>query len=692
LPRLTIDGREVELPEGATVLDGARELGIDVPTICHSDGAEPYASCFLCVVAVEGRSELVPACATPVGDGMRVSTGSEDIEGARRAALDLLLSDHVGDCEAPCTVGCPAGMNIPEMIRLIAAGRQDEAARVARERIPLSASLGRVCPRFCERVCRRGELDAPVNICELKRFAGEAGLADGFSEQPGADTGKSVAVVGAGPAGLTCAYHLRRTGHAVTVFEAEDEPGGAFRYAIPEFRLSAATAVAEAESIVRLGAEIKTGMRLGEDVSLKKLSKEFDAVFIATGAPVAVPAQMRGAKHAVSALEFLRAVGRGEPPSADEVGDVVVVIGADTACLDAARTARRLGASRVYVLWEGEPKKMPAPDHLLRAAEAERVEVASETGELLIREDDDNAADGGLVVARRAHPHADPIAASYVIAGGGRKADTALAESEGLAVSPRGVEADRRTCATGLKGVFAGGEAVTGPGAGVRAVAAGRRAAVSIDQFLRGDEVTGEGKEFNSRIGRLEGAERAAVLFGARTAERISGAKLAAADRPGAFAEVDLGLTADEARAEAGRCLDCDCTKKSACRLRDLASAHGAAQGRFKGERRSFVRDTTHEEIVHEPGKCILCGICVRVASEAHEARGITFLKRGFAVKVGGAFEDSIAEALKAAPLECAAACPTGAIALKRAGAPPAPSGPPPPPPAPAPAPEREPA
>jgi len=661
LPKLSIDGREVELPEGATVLDGARELGIDVPTICHIDGAEPCSSCFLCAVAVEGRKELVPACATPAADGMVVETNSEDVAGARRTALELLLSDHVGDCEGPCTVGCPAGMNIPEMIRLIAAGRREEAARVTRESIPLSASLGRICPRFCERVCRRGEVDEPINICELKRFAGEGALDSDFIEKPAAASGKSVAVVGAGPAGLSCACHLRRMGHAVTIFEAEDEPGGAFRYAIPDFRLPAATVLAEAESILRLGIEMKTGFRIGEDVSLKELRKDFDAVFVATGAPVPVAGKMRGAKEAVSALEFLSAVGRGEPVSAEELGDRVVVIGGDTPALDAARTARRLGATYVWALWEEAPGKMQAPDDLVCSAEAEHVEVATGTGELLVKRGDE-----GLVVARRAHPEADPLAASYVIASAGRKADTALAESEGLEVNPRGIEVDRRTLATNLEGVFAGGEAATGPGAGVRAVAAGRRAAASIDQFLCGAEVTGEAREFNSRIGRLEGAERAAILFGVRAADRSSGTEAPAAGRSCNFGEVVSVLTEEQAMAEAARCLDCDCIKKTDCRLRDLANEYGASQSRFKGERRSFSRDETHEEIVYEPGKCVLCGICVRVASEADEARGISFLKRGFAVKVGGAFEDSIREALRAAPVECAKACPTGAISLKR--------------------------
>ena len=153
--KLTIDGRETKVEAGATILDAAHKLGIEIPTVCHLEGVQPTGSCFVCAVQVDGLSNLVPACVAPAADGMVVTTDSEDIRIARRLALELLLSDHVGDCVAPCTMACPAKLDIPGFIGHIAAGRHRQALAVVKERIPLGAALGRICPRFCERVCRR---------------------------------------------------------------------------------------------------------------------------------------------------------------------------------------------------------------------------------------------------------------------------------------------------------------------------------------------------------------------------------------------------------------------------------------------------------------------------------------------------------------------------------------------------------
>ncbi|MFH1517025.1 MAG: FAD-dependent oxidoreductase [Pseudomonadota bacterium] len=265
--KLTIDSRCVEVEEGATILEAARKLGIEIPTLCHLDALPPVSSCFMCVVRVDNRPNLVPSCVAPAEDGMVVTATSDEILAARKTALELLLSDHVGDCVAPCTLACPAGMDIPAVIRHIRNGRFAEALTVIRRRISLPGVLGRICPRFCERVCRRGDLDEPIAICALKRFPADAvdlGAGALSKTQP---TGKRVAVLGAGPAGLSAAFYLLQEGHACTVYDAHPEPGGTLRYSIPEFRLSCEALDRDIAAIRQLGVEFRLNTRIDDEAT-----------------------------------------------------------------------------------------------------------------------------------------------------------------------------------------------------------------------------------------------------------------------------------------------------------------------------------------------------------------------------------------------------------------------------------------
>jgi len=225
----------------------------------------------------------VPSCATVAADGMEVESETEEVREARRAALELLLSDHLGDCVGPCHAVCPAHMDIPRMIRQIAAGRLRDALITVKEQIALPAVLGRICPAPCEKGCRRGQHDAPLAICLLKRFAADVDLATPQPWLPERKpaTGKRVAVVGAGPTGLAAAWHLLQDGHAVTVFDDHEKPGGMLQYAVPEDRLPRHALDAEIAVIGKLGAEFRLGTRVG---SAAELRGQFDAVLLAVGA------------------------------------------------------------------------------------------------------------------------------------------------------------------------------------------------------------------------------------------------------------------------------------------------------------------------------------------------------------------------------------------------------------------------
>lgn len=545
MPKVTIDNRTIDVAEGTTILQAAATLGIAVPTLCHLKGFAPDPMCYVCVVQVEGRREMSPSCATVVVDGMSICTDSQDVLTARRTALELMLSDHTGDCVAPCSLACPAHLDNADFIYQMTRGDDRRALEIIKRKIALPASLGRICPRFCEKACRRKDLDQPVAICALRRFAADRDLEspEPYLPERAAASGKRVAIVGAGPAGLSAAFYLQQFGHAATLIEARDEPGGLFRWALAEWRLPNRVLDGEIEVVRRLGAEIRTGTRLGSDVSLEELRRDFDAVLLATGAEI-----------------------KGGAASYSEAG---------------------------------------------------------------------HAATGGEV-------------------------DLAFVSGLGLAAGPRGIKADRATQTTSQPGVFAAGNVVSGPNYGVQAIAAGRRAAVAIDQFVRGLAVTGEARHANVVMRDLGDEEKARFHAGADPAARVELGE-EGSDK------AQRGLDESEARTEARRCLDCDCGKRRHCALREQSGAAGASLSRFRGDRRPLARDASHAEIVYESGKCIQCGRCLRIAEAAREELGLTLIGRGFTVRTAVPLSGSLEAALRQTGRQCAEACLTGAISLKRA-------------------------
>ena len=555
MPKLFIDNRVVQVENGATILDAAGKLGIEIPTMCFLREYKASTSCMLCVVKVDGFSNLVPACGTIAEDGMRVDSDSEQVRQARRAALELLLSDHVGDCIGPCQITCPARMNIPLMIRQIAAGKLRDAIVTVKKDIALPAVLGRICPKPCERACRRAAFDEAVSICLLKRYVADVDLQSADPYLPGCKPtqNKKVAIVGAGPAGLAAAYYLQQDGFHCTVFDEHEEPGGMLRYAVPRRQLPGDVLDKEIALIEKLGVKFQGRTRIGTMLSMEDVRRDFDAVFVA--------------------------VGQLKP--------------ADAECM-------------------------------------------------------------------------------------------------GLETGPNGIAINPKTYQASLSGVFAGGDAVRNPrrfaspasaslvarrgsrqkrssGGTVRAVADGKEAAVSISQYLSGRTVTGTAKPFNTRIGKLKEDEIERFVACVSKIPRVK------PSREGG------GFTDTQAREEAARCLHCDCRKAESCKLRQYARDYGARPNRYKGERRLFVQyfgtpfrkkmakwePFQHPDVIYEPGKCINCGLCIQIAAEAGEELGLTFIGRGFDVRVAVPFDCSIAEALRNAASQCVSACPTGALAFK---------------------------
>ena len=225
---IKIDHKEVTVPEGISVLAAARLHGHEVPSICYREGKPHFSSCMICMVKDHKTSKLFASCSVKVQEGMDIITHDAEIEESRRTALELMLSEHTGDCEAPCQITCPAHMDIPLMNRLLAEGKFDEALKVVRKDIALPSVFGRICPAPCEGACRRRSVDKAVSICLLKRYSGDHEMEGNFKLQPekGAAKNKKIAIIGAGPAGLAAAYHLQVRGYQCDVYFRGKKPGG----------------------------------------------------------------------------------------------------------------------------------------------------------------------------------------------------------------------------------------------------------------------------------------------------------------------------------------------------------------------------------------------------------------------------------------------------------------------------------
>jgi NADPH-dependent glutamate synthase beta subunit-like oxidoreductase/ferredoxin len=677
---LTIDGRRIEVKAETTVLEAASRLGIRIPTLCHVPGIEPAASCFICAVRIEGRRTLAPACAMPVAEGMVVATASADVRAARQMALELLLSDHAGECVAPCAAECPAGLDIPGFVYGIATGDNRRSMEVIARRLALAGSLGRICPRLCERECRRSDFDQGLGIGALHRYAADVdgAAATRYLPRRAPSTGKWVAIVGAGPAGLAAAYYLLQKGHECTLFDGHPLPGGMLRYGIPSYRLPKDALDAEIETILRLGARLRMGERWGEHFTLKGLCDWHDAVFLAIGAQRAQGLGCVGEEYALAGTEFLRRVASGNPPPLG--GDVVVVGGGNTA-MDCARSAVRLGARSVRVLYRRGRQEMPCLMEEVEGAEAEGVQIDLLVAPVRLERNGESLS---LTCRRMTLGEADAsgrrravevegsdftIECSTAIAAIGQSVDVTLAKREGLEVTAWGIAANARTLATNLPRVFAGGDAVLGADLAVRAVTAGRMAAASIHQLLSGEAVTGEPALAGIAMRPVDDAERAALFRSIEKAARVRAPEIPMERRVAGFDEVESRLPEEDAAREARRCLTCGCRKADCCRVRELATEYGVDVYRFAGARRRFSQDLSHAEVIYEPGKCICCDACVRIASAADEEPGLAMIGRGFDVAVAVPFGEPLSSGLRKVARQCAEACPTGALALRTARA-----------------------
>ena len=472
---------------------------------------------------------------------------------------DEIRSNGVIENAFPCYKACPAGIDIPRYIRLIARGRPSAALAVIRERVPFPAALGRVCAAPCQKECRRGlDVDEALQIRMLKRFAADSGD-DSWKKQAKSlpPTGESVAIVGAGPAGLTCGYYLAKLGHKVTVFEALPQPGGMMRVGIPEYRLPRDILSDEIREIESTGVEIRLNSRVESVDSL--FEQGYRAIFLAIGAHREMRLGVEGEdlSGVIGCVEFLRRFNLGEGV---KVGDRVGVIGGGNVAIDSARAALRLGAKRVTIFYRRTKSEMPAQSEEVEQALEEGVEIIFLVAPSRVSRDDGNLK---LELTRMELGEPDssgrrrpvPIEGSEFVA----KLDTLIAAIGEQPDVPADFQVEvgrgntikaNEELSTSREGVFAGGDCQSGPALVINAIAAGRKAAQAIDRYLGGKGDIAE---------HLVPAEEAAIwLEDVAPTERLGKVShLPPGIRVKSLVEVEQGMDWETAVAEAQRCLQC---------------------------------------------------------------------------------------------------------------------------------------
>ncbi|MBR4075889.1 MAG: FAD-dependent oxidoreductase, partial [Lentisphaeria bacterium] len=391
--KFILDGKEVTAQPGETILAVAARNGIEIPTLCFNQKISKTTSCFVCVVKDVKTGKFLPSCSACPAPGQEIESSTDEVREMRRTALGLLLSEHTGDCEAPCTLACPAHANVEEYVRAGRKGDFLESLKIIKQRIPLPMSVGRVCPRFCEKDCRRNIDGKPVSINDVKRIAADLFYETYMEELPELN-GKKVAIIGAGPAGLSAAYYLRLQGVSSVLFDQQPEAGGMLRYGIPEFRLPKDTLRKELAHFGKMGGiEIRTNSKLDRDFTLDQLKSEYDAVIFAIGSWASSSMRIDGEELANQGIAWLGEIAGKNWQGCANPGRTVVVGGGNTA-MDCARTALRLGGD-VTVVYRRTKNEMPASLVEIKEAEEEGIKFEYLTAPLALAK----AEDGSLALS-----------------------------------------------------------------------------------------------------------------------------------------------------------------------------------------------------------------------------------------------------------------------------------------------------
>ena len=674
---VSINGAQLAVAPGTTILEAARKNDISIPTLCYVDTESSPADCDLCVVEVEGRADLVRACETVVEQEMVINTETESAIEHRKDQLSRMALSHFGDCKAPCNLTCPGQINVQGYIAHIEKGQYEEALRLIMERNPFPFSVGRVCPRFCETRCRRILVDEPVSINHLKRFVADWAMnnkVDLKIPQEG-PTGKKIAVIGGGPSGMTAAYYLSKNGHDVTVYESMPKLGGMLRYGIPEYKIPKNVLDYEINTILGMGISVRLNQRWGKDFSLEDLqSQGYESIVLTIGTWISLPLEIPGATlpEVISATSFLNEVAEGN--STATYGRRAVVYGGNNIAMEVARALKRLNVNEVTVVYPRAKFEMPANQRNIREAENEGVQFLLMASPVQI-EKVANGLDIELMRMKLGEPDKRGVRNPVPIPGSSNilQADTvihSLGQSacdentlqggleEKIDLSPtNNIKANMRTSLTSIPGVYAAGDGANGFRSVIQAVVSAKRAAENIHAQLMDVAKSAESR-FNFTRGKsfekvdLRNFEGINIKLREKIPERSP--EICIQD----FDEVKLGFTEKMAQREAARCLSCGCLAFGKCDYKSLCISHKVDPNKIDSPIFPvYPIDTSHPAMTVDSNKCVLCGRCVTSCQYDAITVSAKTGENGRLEQISIEFNDNCVSCGK-----CVDACSTGAL------------------------------
>jgi NADPH-dependent glutamate synthase beta subunit-like oxidoreductase/formate hydrogenlyase subunit 6/NADH:ubiquinone oxidoreductase subunit I len=680
---ITIDGKVMQAYQGQAILSVAADNGItDIPNLCNDDKLEPTSACRMCLVHIEGESRPLPSCNTAATPGMVVTTNSDELFHIRRTNLEMMLSDHNAYCQPPCQMDCPTHIDIPGYLELIAQGSMKEAARLVKEVLPFPYILGLTCPAPCQKACRRKLVEEEIAICRMHGHAAEYSLLDPpIPFLKDAPTGKKVAIVGAGPAGLTCAYYLALKGHYCKVFDMQPQPGGMLRYGIPEYRLPKDMMDREIDGVWQLGVDLQTNVKLGDDFTVDDLfAQGFDAVYLAIGCWTSNKMRIPGedAEGVVNAISFLGEKVEGKPVPVDDTKEVVVIGGGFTT-FDCTRTSLRLGA-KVHTTYYRGRSDMGATQEEVEDGEAEGTDLRLRVAQKRVVVEDGKVVGVEYQKTKPGEPDASgrrrpvPVEGSEftikcdtLIPAIGQAVDTrVINEQSGIKWTKwKTVQTNPHNFMTDREGVFAGGDCQMGAKTIIEGVGQGKLGARSIHSFLLGEDMDEVGR-------RLELEERKADLFDIvpykPVEPKVKMPMLPYEERKRNFKLIESGYLQEQAERESARCLQCACPAAGQCDLQKYSIEHGLADNRFHdgepSDYHDYDLDMSHSFILRDPNKCINCTQCVRVCHDVIGPDCYGMFGKGFDTIVATPFNVSLHDTDCVSCGACVQVCPTGSLMM----------------------------
>ena len=669
-----LDGKEVTTEPNKTIVSIAAANGIHIPTLCHNEKISRTTSCFVCVVKDAKTGRFLPSCSAYPTPGQEIEASSDEVKDMRKTALELLLSEHAGDCEAPCTMACPAHAPVEEYVRAGREGDFLECLKIIKKRITLPMSIGRVCPRFCEKDCRKNISGKAVAINDFKRLAADM-YYDEYMEDLPPLNGKKVGIVGAGPAGISTAYFLRLNGIESVIYEQMPKPGGMLRYGIPEYRLPKAILDRELAHFPKMGGiKFECNRKLGDKLSMDDLKKDFDAVAVTIGCWQPSSMRCEGEELAVQGIDFLQKIALDDW-SGENPGKVIVVGGGNTA-MDCLRTSVRLGSDDVTCFYRRTENEMPAEEIEIEEAKEEGVNFNFLTAPVKLRKEN-----GKLILTCQKMELGEPDAsgrrrpvpidnseydteADVVIAAIGQKTDA----PGGVRINRwGGIDVNEDTYHL-EDNVFAAGDCVTGAATVVEGVAGGHKIAEKIIKlFSHGLIEACPEFTFNVSRGHWRSLEKDDLVYLKEDVSEKDRAPLhfiPLEERKTTFKEVAPTIPECEIIEEGKRCIECSCTAKGECKLKEFSEEYLAMPDAIQGEKLKNGYDNRHPQIIQDRMKCIKCGICVKICKEVVNENLLSLKQRGFSTKVETAFGKVLPLSCK----ECGACikeCPVGALDWK---------------------------